>query len=368
MNSHRSECPKAQKSTQSPWPEERGPARRRSHQAAPTVALTLAALLIGGCLERKETIRITPLGGAHVELEYRGEPQQFETADALPSAKAGWAVQRTVSLDDNGKEEVTLVASRKFEPREDLAANYASKDDPDAQLYLQFPTSLQIDRRPDAVYLHFRRVYASRAWAFVQFWQDQFVDDDIKKRAEKPVEEMSPEDRVRIVRAFAGFEFFKQLELFESAVRRLDTPIAQDVWLAARQAVLEKLESTDWDVVVAELVAAPEEQRDEKFEAASRALLEESHRAFLNTLAQHGVGEEQRARLATDFARASKSYRITAETGGHAFQIRVHMPGEVVAHNADKVDDDGAAVWEFSGEAFRDRPYELMITAKLPRG
>lgn len=329
--------------------------------------LAAAALAIGGCLERKETIRITPLGGVHVELQYSGEPQQLDTADALPSTEAGWSVQRSTSRENDGKEKVTLTASRNFEPREELPANYAAKRDPDAELYLQFPTSLQIDRRPDAVYLHFHRVYTPRAWAYVQFWQDQFVDDDIEKRAEKPVEEMNPEDRERIVQAFAGFEFFKQLEHLQEAVRRLEDPLPQDVWLAARASVLAMLEDTDWAAMVAELMAAPKDERDTQFEQASRKLLDESRRAFMNALAQRGVAEEQVGRLQAAFERAERRYKITAETGGHAFQIRVHMPGDVVAHNADKIDDDGAAVWEFDGQAYRDRAYELMITSRLPR-
>ena len=66
------------------------------------------------------------------------------------------------------------------------------------------------------------------------------------------------------------------------------------------------------------------------------------------------------------YERAKLSHAITEQVGGHLFQVEVEMPGRIVAHNADKVDsDNGPAVWEFSGEAFRDRPWEIMITSRV---
>jgi hypothetical protein len=323
--------------------------------------------LAGGCLERKETIRVAPDGGVHVEIQYSGEPEQMETADALPSDASGWPVRRDVELDKDGKEVVTLTAERRFQPREDLPRNFAPKDDPDADLYLQFPTSVQIERRDDGLYMHFRRTYLPRAWANIQYWQDQIIDDDIKKRADKPVEEMSEEDRVMIVKAFAGFEFYKQLELLSVAMRRLGAEVPQDVWLRARAALLETAEATDWDAVVARVVGLPEDQRDKAFEAESQKLLEGTHRAFAAELAAAGkFSELQMERFEAAFTRAKKEHQITHELSAHAFKTTVFMPGEVVAHNADKIDDDGAAEWEFGGDAFRDRPFEMMITSKLP--
>jgi len=325
-----------------------------------------ATVLAAGCLERKETIRIAPDGAVHVELEYSGETQQFETADALPGPAAGWAVQRKVKREDNDKETTTLTARRSFEPREKLPASFAALDDPDADLYLAFPTTVELERRADGLYMHFRRTYVARPWAYVQFWQDQFVDDDIKQRADKPLEELTPEDRVRIVKAFAGFESFKQMELLQSAIKRLGADVSQDAWLRARQALLEVGEDTDWDAVVERVGGLAEDERDEAFEAESQRLLDRTYRAFVDELATAADwNQQQTQRFEAAYARAKKHYQITSEVGGHAFRITVHMPGDIVADNADKRDDDGALLWEFSGEAFRDRAYELMATAKL---
>ncbi|MFQ5430862.1 MAG: hypothetical protein ACE5E1_11185, partial [Phycisphaerae bacterium] len=61
-------------------------------------------------------------------------------------------------------------------------------------------------------------------------------------------------------------------------------------------------------------------------------------------------------------------YEITDELGAHRFRIKIKMPGEVIAHNADHwhEKDEGYLVWEFNGDAFRDRSFALMVTSRLP--
>ncbi len=329
-------------------------------------AVVLAAA--GGCLLRKETITIKPDGAVTIALAYEGESKEFETADALPSEESGWAVTRTTKTEENGKETSTRSAERTFAAGEELPGSFAKKRDPDADLYLAFPTTIRREKRADGVYLHFRRVYTPRPWAHVQFWQDQFFDDSVKKIGEKSPDEMTHDERVQLVKAFAGFEIFKQVELVRQALRECDADLKQDAWLHARAALLKVGEDTDWGAFVDRVANLGAEERDKTFEEESKRIVQDSLDAFrrtLRTAADYGDGPMERFEAA--FAKAKKRYEITSQTGGHGFEIRVHMPGEVVAHNADKIDDDGAAEWEFDGSIFRDRAYELMITSKLPK-
>jgi hypothetical protein len=77
-----------------------------------------------------------------------------------------------------------------------------------------------------------------------------------------------------------------------------------------------------------------------------------------------GWDEAQTRAFEAAYEREEKRYNITSDLGSHSFKIRVEMPGEIVAHNGDS-EEAGAVEWKFSGEAFRDRPYELMVTARV---
>lgn len=318
-----------------------------------------------GCLERKETIKVARDGAVAIELEYSGKPEQFKTADAMPSQEAGWPVRRTVEKEDNGEEVIRLTAQRRFEPREDLPSHYAAPGDPDARLYTQFPTEIRMDRRADGVYLQFRRTYLPRPWAYVEYWRDQLIDDDLKKLSEKPVEEMSTDEKIRLVQASAGIEFYKQLELAKLALREVDPNLPQDVWLRARSAMVELAEETDWEALIARLVQLPEERRADAFEAEADRLLDATYSTLVGELARAAKWDDAQARAFADaYVREETRYNITSDLGAHAFKITVEMPGEIVAHNADR-QDGNAVEWQFSGEAFRDRPYELLVTARL---
>jgi len=329
-------------------------------------AVILAA--VGGCLRRKETINLQPDGKVSIAVEYVGEPDDFQTADALPSEGSDWRVSCETKVEGEGKESVMLSGERTFEAGEKLPGRFAAKGDPDADLCLAFPTTIRKVTRPDGVYVHFRRVYTARPWAYVQYWQDRFFDDSVKKIGEKSPEEMTHDERVQLVKAFAGFELLKQVELARAALAESVPDLEQDAWLGARTGLLGVGEEMNWDEFVDRVITLDAEERDKTFEEESKRLVCDSLAGFRKTLHEAAnFSADQKERFETALTRAQKRFTITKETGGHQFEILVHMPGEIVAHNADKIDDDGAAVWEFDGSAFRDRPFELMMTSKLPR-
>ena len=118
----------------------------------------------------------------------------------------------------------------------------AKENDPEADLYLDFPTTLTIQDRADGRYFYLRRTYTSRRWAFVQYWHDSLIDDDIKKLGDKPVEELSRDDRLKIVRAFAGIEAHTQLEFAKEALADCEPELPSEYGLLARQALLSVYE------------------------------------------------------------------------------------------------------------------------------
>jgi len=366
---------------------------------------------ISGCVERKETIRIWPSGAVSMALEYTADPGDFDTPVAFPSAKSGWSVDRRSEFDNEGKEKVILTASRQFAPREALPSNFAAKGDRDASLYLQFPTTIRVEQREDGTFMHFKRVYQPRTWAQVEYWRDRLIGDDIKKLGDKQLADLSIEEKARIVRALATFELFKHMELAKSAIEKLGDRIPQDTWLRTRMILTGQYKDMDWEAFVAQFEAdaskgtagaadesgasadssktaksndasgegtkdgadeAAEDhaERVARYDAAAKNLLRETMQvavAELRTTAN--LDKSQMDMLHTEFMRAQKAYDITDALGAHSFQIKVIMPGKVVGHNGDKIDgDDGGIIWEFDGEGFRDRSFELAATVKLAGG
>lgn len=339
-----------------------------SYRIGSASALAGVLLSAAGCLERTETITVARDGGVTIDLRYSGDPQSFDRPEALPGEKSGWRIQRRSETDEEGKVTEIWTSRRRFEPREKLPSNFGTKDDPNTDLYLSFPTTVRHDRRADGMYLHFRRVYEPRKWAYVQFWRDHLVDDEVQAIMDKPVEELADGERVRLVKALVGVELFKQVELAGAALEDCGQDVPQDVWLRARAAMLSAVEKTDWEDFVRRALAIElKEERDEYFAGESRRLLDEAYAAFLDELlAAAGDDEPLHDRFDAAFDRAKTHYDITSQLGSDHFKIHVNMPGELIAHNADKIADDGSAVWEFDGKAFRDRPLELMVTTRLP--
>ncbi len=330
-------------------------------------AVLLPILFSIGCLKRKESIVVKPEGTVTVVIEYEGDKEDFDKGDAMPSPASGWKVDREVKQNDDKKEEVKLGGERTFKPGEELPGSYAAANDPDAGQYLRFPTTLTRERRKDGEYLHFRRVYEPRDWAYVQFWADEHIDDNIKELGEKKLEELSQEERVEIIKAFALVEANKQVEFARRALEECDAQWKPDHWMLARRSLLRVYEEgVDWDEIARRFSNLPEEQRDGQFERETQRLMDEAHEAIVRSLKQDaGYDAEQIARFEAANRRAERYWVISNQLGGHAFEIEVTMPGTIVASNADS-EEEGTVKWEFDGRAFRDRPYELMVTSRLP--
>ena len=327
------------------------------------------SLLLAGvsCVTREEKIKIAADRTVTIELEYAGEPKELDGGDAMPSNKTGWTVTRKLEKQDD-QTKLIIRACQTFAPGADLPRSYAAEDDPDADLYLDFPTRLWTEQREDGLYYHFHRIYTPRRWAYVHYWEErmqEMLKEDLPDK-DKPVEEFTHEERVGIAEAVAAVEALKRIEFAREAIQKAEPDLQQDHRCKARQAIVTTYEDTDWEELLEQYMELPKESRDEYFERTSRGLWERAREAMLRSLrTDGGLTEPRIAEFERAFDRAERYYDMTSRLGGHHFQIRVMMPGDVVAHNADDENSDGTIEWEFNGKAFRDRPFELMVTSRV---
>lgn len=335
-----------------------------------SVALILFSVV--GCVERVETITITKDGSVSIQLKIEGTQEELTTGDAMPTEASGWSVARRIKKEKD-KEKLVLKTSRAFAPGESLPQSFADEDDPDADLYLEFPTSLRIESRSDGVYYYFRRIYTPRRWSYVEHWRDMIFDDEIEQISEKPVEEITRADKLQLIEAFAGLEAFKQLEFASQAMSEQFSELPVEFGLMARQAVLDFYgkELNAFESILDLCDPMDGDQQDACFEAEADRVLSAGYETYLEVLrSEAGFNQRQINQFQQANARAKRYYELTDQLGSHGFEITVKMPGTIIAHNAEELNrgkkgQPDSVKFQFQGEAFRDRSQELLVVSRV---
>jgi hypothetical protein len=339
----------------------------RANRSLMGLGLAFAAVLLltPGCLERKETIRIDRDGSVRMRVELKGDPGDFATGDALPDEKAGWRVQEEVRTKDDGKEEQLRLAEQRFLPDEPLPDSYADPRGPNYETALQFPTTLTIERRPDGTYYHFKRVYRARPNAPYVYYQ-QLFEEKLKQFSGRSPAELTTDERREFVGLLRTIEGLKQAEYVRAGAAALEEEWPQHYGLLLRQALLDYFERQDLEPLL-ELLGMPQsEERDAEIDRLSKEFLDGIPAVLTEQLKKLRV---PRAAMDTFFAalETEEARRaVTEDLNDEKWEVRVEMPGEIVAHNGHSL--DGPAVeWIFDGKALMDRDQSVMVTSRLTR-
>ncbi len=321
------------------------------------VLLLVSLCASAGCLKRSESVQVQRDGSVLWNVTFEGSPQDFATDDAIPSADAGWKVDReTRGAGDQEKQ--TLRAFAQFAPGEALPSNFLPAHS--SAVALQFPTSVNEERRADGLYFHFERVYPARPWARTEYWSERFLDDEKNKKAGE--DGWDAAEKLELIQALVLAESHAHAEWAGEALTASGGVASQDVWLQARTALLNVYSALDLAELLRSSEALPEAERDAWFDQTARAVHDEALARFLAALA---LADEQRARFEAAYELERAELELSKQTGVHNFELRVQLPGTVVASNADRIEADGTAVWEFNGTAFRDRELRLQVTSRL---
>jgi len=345
---------------------EGGPAMMRRNRAIPfCVLLAGTALAVAGCLERKEWLTVRRDGSVEYRIEYRGDPSDFSGGDALPSRRGGWDVRDRMETEDDDEEQVRT-GVRRIAPHEPLPDSFAEPGTPEYEAALRFPTTVRIERRRDGVYYHFRRAYEPRALAQWAYYQ-QAMKERFGLQEGKSWEDMSDQERRKLLEALRWFEGYKHAEYVALAARALDDTWPQDYGLRLRRAVLDYFESADVQALLDLLSQSPSEERDERiarfgdeFVAGAADVLRRELRALRRPRA-----EVERFFEAYDLAIAR--HDVTNDLQDETWEVRVTLPGTVVAHNGDDV-EGSTVVWTFDAKRLTDRELVLMATSRVAPG
>jgi hypothetical protein len=333
-----------------------------------TLAAASLALFAGGCLERIETIQINPDRSARLESVFKGDRADLDSGDALPSrgalSRGGmWEVgEQAVATPGAGTEHV-LRAVLEVPSGGEIPGTYASG--PDGAHALKFPTSVRWERRGGDWYVHFSRVYQGRVHApYTRAKRELESSPELKRLQGVDPDAMSPEDRRRLLEAFRRMESEKFGVFIRAGLGAL-TDRPQDAHLRILSGALAGARSYDLGKALELMAMAQSPERD----AAIAAIADDFHRVIESgidsALAAEGLTPREVEAFHAAIAGERRDREVTEDLGDERWEVRLTLPGEVVAHNADRV-EGGVLIWSFTGESIMDADKALLASSRLP--
>jgi hypothetical protein len=330
--------------------------------------------MAGGCLERIETIRVRDDGQVSLESRFKGAADAFKKPyDALPRPGAGWTIRwesgpgEPTDREPAGKSDRQMIATLETTLSAGFPETYASDPaDPAYASSLRFPTLVRLEPRGDGLYYHFKRVYLARAhqrfnWPRAELEKDDAVKDLLGKKPEQ----MTADERSRLVDAFAKMETHRQLELIAAATERMSDFWPQDFGLRLRAAAARYGEEPMRGPMRSVLAFPPGPERDIRLGEVMREVLAGFVPALQAEMNALGLGEVDQRMFLEALAAERDLLSATDNLADEAWTVRVELPGELVGHNGASA-AGGVVTWEFNGTALLDRDVVLLATSRVP--
>lgn len=339
-------------------------------RGAAFTALAIASLSLSACVERKERIAVRPDGTVDLSVEHRSDSiEDLLDGDALPDARAGWQTDVSSAADENGKV-VHLFEASLATTVEAMPGVYGRPSDPGASRFLQFPTSITVERRRDGVWYHFRRTYQSRRWAELAALNDSPAAQRLRQSGEGPdVQERSLDELEALSRALVDVQVQRTLLLVRRALLEGAPNAAQDGWLRARERMERLALEIDARGAAEELsraVVVGDEAK--RFDAIRKALkrleatVDDQIQLVVRT--ECSLGGSESSGFLRSLAEQRVETEVSEDIADDSFEIVVELPGEIMGANT--TDRRGnTARWAFKGEELFDRPRELLVSSRV---
>jgi len=367
------------------------------------LAVTLLWLAVG-CVRRREQITVMPDGSGWATVIVEGDPEEVLTGDAMPSDALGWTTaERRRVAQKEGDEKLVRVAVRRLAVGETMPPSYAGPDTKLAHVALRFPTEMVVQRRDEGTYYHFRREYAPRRAAQIDYHRKQVMEsDEIKAIGQKPPAEMSEAELATLASAFIRFESARMGEFVDLAALSLTPPPSADVWATARNRVMEVYQKPD---LVQQVTSIVQSYGGQETVALEQRLRKQTTEALRSSLQNSHLSRDAVDSFMDAWDRVRLEFEVTEDLGDEEFEVHLTLPGRIVAHNADsapetatlatdadEVRDEGCedhaervrefagpmrgtdkepayerVSWIFKGKAVYDRNVVLLATSFVPR-
>lgn len=340
------------------------------NQIIKSIVVTLtSALLLTGCLERTERIIVNEDGSVDIQATFKGEqPDDFDNEDRLPKPGGSWIVEESSQPNTDGEEVYTRTATRRLPAGAELPSTFGERSEPNGKAYLQFPTTLRIDRRSDGTYYHFARTYEARDFAQAGYLQE-LADKELQKFGQKSEsgQPLTRSDWRAISEQMVKVAIQKYQVWARQAFVETQPYAPQDAWLGVVTALEQFRRNVDYDTIatlIQQNVDAGENAQANIFEQLAGELERSTIDTINSALTSHPNTSGTSA-FRQRMAFHQKAWEVTQDLNDEKFNIRVEMPGQIVAHNGDSRANN-VVRWTFGGEFLHDRKIELLVTSKIP--
>ncbi len=318
-------------------------------------------IIIPGCVEREETIRVEPDGTTHLEVVFKGDPDDIRTGDALLSQMGSWSVVDKVQSKDDGSEKLLRTATLTIKPGEKLPEQYCLEGSDLSSIALSMPTSLRVEEKSDGTYYHFRRDYKRRDWACIDYFRRKLVDTELEAIKDKDIADVPVKQLESLARGLVEYEKAKVIELAWAANEALHSQLKQDQWLVLRQWIDDVYNRIDIGHVV-EILQMKDQQAGEKIQSLADDVSLKIHQMITQTLSEVDTTGLLGRKFARQFEIEQQRRVISEDLQDENWKVSVQLPGRLVGHNGDNVERD-VIIWKFAGDALHDRDQILMATS-----
>jgi len=336
----------------------------RALRAVIGITLLLATT---SCLEREEEIRVEADGSVSVVHTIRGQGADIDGGEAALPCGPVYSCTRSVEGAGTEDEKTIVVARARFAGIADLPDRFEGPGVEHPEASLRFPTELRILEESDGRHFILVRRYLPREWARFQFHHRRaFPEEVLELLGRGPFEELSGDERRTVLEAVARYERGKNEEWLRDAIRaaipdEVDHPIAFHAGRVALEAFFAANASPERLEALLAMSA-------EEIERAGRAL-EDSLAVSLGDAVIDALPAElaapTRERFLATYAGARRATHVSEDLEDESFVVRIRLPGRVVAHNADAL-EEGFAVWRFDGKDLRDREQRIELHTVSP--
>jgi hypothetical protein len=339
----------------------------------PSIARALvfvsAALLVAGCLERKETIRVARDGSAEIRVEITGDPGDFSTGDALPERRAGWQTRDWTTTNDQDEKKQHREATLRVAAGRPLPDSFVDPSDPNYETALSFPTDLVIEQRRDGTYYHFKRVYVAREHARYEYYRQTLQDNSpaMKQLSQQGLEALDDQQLVEVIGIVRAIEALKHAEYVQAGVEALEERWPQHYGLILRRTVLDHFQNEDVEPVMQLLAEPASPERDAAIDDFARHVVDAVPEVLREKMKELRIPRQQIDVFFAGYDEEEARRAVTEDLGDDKLEVRLALPGQIIAHNAEEVDGE-FVVWHVPGKALFDRDVVLMATSRVDRG
>lgn len=365
------------------------------------IAAVLVLALLPACLENEEQITVRPDGSCSVRVSSKGQAQDFAEGYPLPTGSEwsvlradvpeylGWLRAATPSeelrkrLPQDKDQDLEFVLAGEFASLSALPRFYASSRDPYRTAYLARTSELKVESRGAKTLYTFERRFGAREYARFDAWSrmKRELPGELVRKIERADEGQLPltagelprvsDEAVQAMQA-AALAHVEDALLADYTLGNATLPpsSAAAVRSTVQAALANVIDGARVRAILDLLcTSAPERQlaREQNeaeagarlgaLESTTREALRQSTRAALDRLE---LAKETRNAILAQLESSLTALDQTNDLNDERFRLRLQLPGTLVGGNYDKL-EDGAAVWEFQGDALQDR--EIVLRA-----